>query len=153
MRPSRRWRPRSGPDDTGRSLQANAPVPIELDADLFAVGIDTTTGRVINENIGRIGPGFICATSSGGGNRFDAYAFATIGALPEVELVGPCDLVPVAAQPGAAFFNCKLLVARDTDNGIIGGFASSNSVVNPGDVVPGNPTGSLWTGYIVEDGS
>jgi hypothetical protein len=130
-------------------------VALELDAELFSFAVDPANGLVddTRDHLVRVGPGFLCLAPSPDGLRLDSYGFAVLEGLAaplELEFAGPCDLAPVPAQPGAAFFNCKLDVLPDLTRGILGGFATSNSIVNPKNLVPGNPTGSVWTVYVIE---
>ncbi len=125
----------------------------ELVAELHSIEADPQTARVVNEQVSKIGDGYICGAvplnDPTAGLAFDAYANATVAGFPEMELTGPCSLQPVVAQPGALLLNCRLEIIADPAQGIAGGFATSNSTINPLGV-PGNPTGSVWTAYVIE---
>lgn len=131
----------------------SAAIITELDAELYSVAVDPQTARVVNEQAQKIGVGYICGAAPLNdptvGLAFDAYAYATIAGFPELELQGPCSLQPVVAQPGALLLNCRLEIIAAPEHGIAGGSATSNSTINPVGV-PGNPTGSVWTAYVIE---
>lgn len=117
---------------------------------LFSFRTDPTTARAVDQTAGFLGRGFICsAPSPGSRTGFEAFAYTTVPESGEAEAHGPCSLAPVLVQPGALFFNCALALRPDEALGLLGGVASSNSIVNPGNVAPGTPSGSLWTAYVV----
>ena len=106
------------------------------------------SGRLTSEDTRRIGSGYIC---SAGQPTADATVRPTRSrpfptSAPR-ELLGGCDLVPVAAQPGAAFFRCTLRPVPDPGNGLVGGIAVSNSLVNAAGA--GTGTASVWTSHLV----
>jgi hypothetical protein len=121
-----------------------------LDYRVWGIEVDPATGLVTNDTAEDLGPGFLCSVapaSPDAGLAFQSYGYMTLGTLPEIEFEGPCRSVPTVDE-GELFFNCKLAVLPDATKGIYGGFLSTNSVLNQG--TPGWPTGSIWTGYVVE---
>ncbi|MBB6629540.1 hypothetical protein H5V45_19605 [Nocardioides sp. KIGAM211] len=127
-------------------------VPIQLEADLFSF----TTGRrdavVRDETARRVGRGYLCTSGPDPADTADpgtnaGYAVVRLPGVGRVEALGGCELIPEPSQPGTAFFNCRLRLLPDPAHGVVGGFVTSNSVLNPAQV-PGNATGSIWTAYV-----
>lgn len=129
--------------------RASAAV-IRLNAGLFGFRVDPLTGRLVDQAASVLGPGFICgAPVLGRDDVVEAYAYATLPGAGKGEATGTCGLQPAIGQPGALHFTCHLGLRPDDPTGVVGGLLSSNSIVNPGNLVPGSPTGSVWTAYIV----
>lgn len=126
--------------------------PIQLEADLFSFTTRRRSSVVHDETARRVGSGYLCVsgpdpTASEAAGTAAGYAEVRLPGVGLSKAEGGCELVPAATQPGAGFFNCRMRILPDSDRGIVGGFVTSNSVLNPAGV-PGNATGSIWTAYV-----
>jgi hypothetical protein len=122
-----------------------------LDYRVWGIEVDPTTGLITNHAARDLGPGYMCsiAPPQEAVAGFQTYTNIQFPGLPELELEGQCR--PTATRNnGELFFSCKLEILPDATKGIYGGFVSTNSVLNPLDA-DGWPTGSVWTGYLVEE--
>lgn len=132
-------------------LLGNA-VPVQLEADLFSFTTARRSGVVRDETARRVGRGYLCTSGPDPADTDDpgtlaGYAVVRLPGVGRVEATGGCELVPEPSQPGTGFFNCRLTLLPDADQGVVGGFVTSSSVLNPAQV-PGNATGSIWTAYV-----
>lgn len=123
---------------------------VRLNARLFGFRVDPLTSRLVDQAASVLGPGFICgAPVAGRDDVFEAYAYAALPGAGTGEATGTCGVQPAIGQPGADYFTCRLALRPDPTTGAAGGLLTSNSIVNPGNAVPGTPTGSVWTAYVV----
>jgi hypothetical protein len=122
----------------------------QLDYRVWGIEVARDTGLIVNDTAQDLGPGYLCsvAPSPEGVVAAQSYGYITLPGFAEIEFEGPCRPVPTV-NSGETFFNCKWQVLADATKGIYGGFVSTNSVLNVAGV-PGWPTGSIWTAYLVE---
>lgn len=125
---------------------AAAAAVVRLNAFLYSFEVAPRSGLLTDQIAEGLGPGFICgAPTPGSTDPFEAFAFTGLPGLGEGDAAGRCAIQPVLAQPGNSYFNCRLGLIADRAIGLRGGLVTSNSIVNPGELVPGAPTGSVWT--------
>jgi hypothetical protein len=130
----------------------------ELNAALFAFTGDESTGRVEDQKASYLGPAIACAAPIVGPDltQPDPDLLEIFGVIwpPPATLAGlstfdaPCSPAPAVAQPGVLLVNCRGPFGPDPSGRVLGGVATSNSISNPRRV-PGAPTGSIWTTYVV----
>jgi hypothetical protein len=131
----------------------------DLNAGLFAFTTSASTGQVENQKASYLGPGIACTApvSSPNPSQTDPDLLEIFGVIwpPPSTLAGlstfdaPCSPSPALTQPGVLLVNCRGSFGPGAGGRVIGGFATSNSVSNPHNAVPGAPTGSIWTTYVV----
>lgn len=140
---------------------------IKLNAAMFGFASDPT-GQVIDQKAGYLGPIYACVAptpalapelTAGSGTEpvlgldlLDIFMFASPTRVGVYQDDGPCSMLAprfVLDQAGSLAGNCKVPLRGDPSGRIAGGLATSNSVLNVKNLVPGAPTGSIWTTYVV----
>jgi hypothetical protein len=131
----------------------------DLNAGLFAFTGDPSTGYVDNQKASYLGPAIACTAPIVGPDltQPDPDLLEIFGVIwrPPATLAGlstfdaPCSPAPAVAQPGVLLVNCRGPFGPDPSGRVLGGVATSNSISNPHNAVPGAPTGSIWTTYVV----
>lgn len=123
----------------------------DLDYRVWGIEVDESSGLITDHNAEDLGPGFLCSVlpALDGPAPAQSYAYMDFPGLPEIEVEGPCR-PNGTINSGETFWHCKLEVLPDATKGIYGGFISTNSVLVLGGGETQWPTGSVWTGYVVE---
>lgn len=123
---------------------------IRLNALLFSFRTDAATGALTDQTARVLGPGFICGGPGiAGPDVFSAYAYVQLPGIGAPDSSGSCTIGPSQLGLGPLLLGCRLILPAQPEIGLLGGIATSNSVLNPGNAIPGAPTGSVWSAYVI----
>jgi hypothetical protein len=123
-----------------------------LNAGLFGFTGDAH-GRIVDQKASYLGPAIACTSPSPTPGLLELFGTTWPPGSPIAGLTSftsQCAPSP-APTPGVLLVNCRGSLGPDAASRVAGGFVASNTVSNPRNL-PGAPTGSLWTTYVLRDG-
>lgn len=131
----------------------------DLNAALFAFSGDGVTGHVENQKASYLSAAIACTAPVVNPDLLapDPDLLEIFGmAWPPPSVIAGlstfdarCSPAPALGQPGALLVSCRGPFGPDPSGRVVGGVATSNTISNPRNAVPGAPTGSIWTTYVV----
>jgi hypothetical protein len=123
-----------------------------LNAGLFGFTGDAH-GRIVDQKASYLGAATACTSPSPTPGLLELFGTTWPPGSPIAGLTSftsQCAPSP-APTPGVLLVNCRASLGPDAASRVAGGFVASNTVSNPRNL-PGAPTGSLWTTYVLRDG-
>jgi hypothetical protein len=123
-----------------------------LNAGLFAFTGNPITGQVEDQKASYLGAAMACtAPAAAAPGQLELFGSSwplgsVVAGISTMDIL--CSPSPALGQPGALLVDCGGPFGADPSGRVTGGIASSNTIDNPNNAVPGAPTGSIWTTYV-----
>ena len=124
----------------------NNPPNTLLGANLWSSQARASDGTVVNDTVRHLGVTRACTliTDLSVGARAPFYMEFNVNDLA-LSASGECVVISNEVPIGGLFLvGCALFIPPNTEQGILGGSVTSNSLFNPASI-PGFQTGSFWT--------